>query len=230
MTLPFKSSGSMIKRNFIRVVNDFYPDPGEARRRAMNTPFICRGGDKQGWGTAAYQPKGVKELIENRFQIRIKSWEGISTVSGAENGCFFSAFAKGKRLERAYVHYDRPASTIYNGPDTWVILIVYMTPGASFNAGTSMWQHRKTGLTCFPTRRDAYRLMIPIGELRGGLDRDAYKRRCWKEIDRVGNMYNRAVMFPGTVLHSATRHFGSNRRNGRIIQVFYFPIDPKSAF
>ena len=220
----------MINRNFIRVVDDFYPDPREARHWAMNMPFICRSGDKQGWGTPVYQPKGVREQIEKRFRIRIKYWEDSSIVPHTENGCFFSTFAKGKHLERPYVHYDIPSSTIYDEPNQWVILIVYMTPGASLDAGTSLWQHRMTGLTCFPTRGDAYRLKIPIRELREVLDRDAYKRQCWKEIDRLGNLYNRAVLFPSTVLHSATRHFGSNRLNGRIIQVFYFPIDPKSAF
>ena len=45
------------------------------------------------------------------------------------------------------------------------------------------------------------------------------------EIDRVGNVFNRAVMFPGGFYHSATRHFGSGLRDGRIYQSFHFPVE-----
>lgn len=196
----------------------------------MKMPFTSRGGDWEGWGTAAYQPRGVKNQIEDRFRIRISSWESSSTVPETENGAFLSTFANGPRNEIPFPHVDSPESTLYNGPNNWVVVIVYMTPRAPSDAGTSMWQHLKTGLTCYPTRRDANRLKIPIDELSETLNSDAYNRRLWKEIDRVGNVYNRAVLFPSTVLHSATRHFGSNLRNGRIIQVYYFTIDPKSAF
>jgi hypothetical protein len=67
------------------------------------------------------------------------------------------------------------------------------------------WQHRKTGLTSKPTKRDA---RTPSR---------------WIEIDRVGNVFNRAVMFPGGFLHSASRHFGSG--DGRIYQSFRFPVE-----
>jgi hypothetical protein len=42
----------------------------------------------------------------------------------------------------------------------------------------------------------------------------------WIEVDRVGYRFNRMVAYPSAVLHSATKHFGSNVDGGRIYQTF----------
>jgi hypothetical protein len=104
------------------------------------------------------------------------------------------------------------------------MLLIYLTPGARYDCGTSLWQHRKTGLVAKPTRRDAERLGASIAELEDLLQRDCRQYRRWTEIDRVGNVYNRAVMFPSGLFHSATAHFGTNRHYGRLYQAFHFPI------
>jgi hypothetical protein len=213
-----------MKRNFIHVVDGFYPDPDKTRRWAMETPFTARGGEKQGWGTPAYQPRGIKAHIEKRFGVRIKYWEDRAAVPETENGSLYTGFSTGKRMDPLNIHYDRLGPGNYKESYGWIILIVYLTPDAPFDAGTSMWQHRGTGLTSGPSIKDAERLKISVDELEETLALDAYRQQRWREIDRVGNVYNRALMFPGVTIHSATRHFGSNLSNGRIIQVFYFAI------
>ena len=172
--------------------------------------------DLIGWRTRAWQPRGIRSLIESTFRIQIEYWEHDLTAVEACNGVFFSAFSKGRRAEAVGVHYDEPPS--------WVMLLVYLTPNAPYDAGTSLWQHRETGLIAKPTKRYAEQLGIGIKELEVLLLNDSLKRKCWREIDRVGNVYNRAVMFPGGFFHSATRHFGNNRVNGRLYQSFHFPI------
>jgi len=66
---------------------------------------------------------------------------------------------------------------------------------------------------------------MPVGQLARIVERDSRTKSRWIEIDRVGNVYNRAVMFPGGFYHSATRHFGSGLRDGRIYQSFHFPVE-----
>lgn len=169
-----------------------------------------------GLRTQAYQPRGIKNLIEKKFRVRIKYWEEDLTAIEACNGVFFSATSKGSGAETVGVHFDDP-------PD-WVMLLVYLTPDAAYDAGTSLWQHRATGLTRNPTKADAKRLGIRLAKLEARLERDSQNPKCWLEIDRIGNIYNRAVMFPGGLLHSATKHFGSNTLNGRLYQSFHFPL------
>ncbi|HEY0080331.1 MAG TPA: DUF6445 family protein [Pyrinomonadaceae bacterium] len=204
----------MTKR-FIQVVDDFYPDPDKLRRKALELPYT-EPENLVGWRTRAYQPRGIKQRIERKFRLRITYWEEDLSAIESCNGVFFSAFSKGKRAETVGVHYDNPPR--------WVMFLVYLTPDAPFDAGTSIWQHRETGLIAKPTRQDAERLGLSVERLDEMLLRDGQRRSRWREIDRVGNVYNRAVMFPSGILHSATHHFGSSRLNGRLYQSFHFPI------
>ena len=169
-----------------------------------------------GWRTQAYQPKGIRSLIEKKLRVSIRFWEEDLTAIEVCNGVFFSAFSKGKYAETVGVHFDEPPS--------WMMFLVYLSPDAPYDTGTSFWQHRETGLIAKPTGRDAEVLGTSLEELEAKLGKDSQTPSRWIEIDRVGNVYNRAVMFPGGLLHSATKHFGRNRHNGRLYQAFHFPI------
>ncbi len=207
----------MLKR-FLQVVDGFYPGPDKIRQRAMAMDYF-EPERLIGWRTLAYQPRGIKNLIETKFRIQIDYWEDDLTSIEASNGVFFSAFAKGSHGEAVGVHFDEPLS--------WLTLVVYLTPDAPCNAGTSLWRHRETGLISKPTRRDALRLGTTLENLVSMVARDRTILGRWVEIDRIGNVYNRAAMFCGGFFHSATRHFGNNRLNGRLYQSFHFPIKSK---
>ena len=202
-------------KRFIRVADDFYDDPLAVRKRALEMTYTEPEG-LVGWRTKAYQPRGMKERIEKRFGVEIPYWEEDKNAIEACNGVFFLSYSKGSYGERVGIHYDDPPQ--------WVMFLIYLTPNAPYDTGTSLWQHRKTGLVHKPTKRDAGRLGTTVGKLEATLLRDSKVRNRWIEIDRVGNVFNRAVMFPGGFMHSASRHFGSGFENGRIYQSFHFPV------
>jgi hypothetical protein len=200
---------------FFHVVDNFYPNPDKVRQKALDMPYT-EAEDLVGWRTQAYHPRGIKRRIEKAFGVRIKYWEQDLTAIESCNGVFFGAWAKGKRAETVGVHYDEPVS--------WMMFLIYLTPGAPYDTGTSFWQHRKTGLIASPTRKDAERLGVSLEELLAILERDSQRPKCWREIDRIGNINNRAVIFTSVLLHCATRHFGSDHLNGRLYQSFHFPL------
>ncbi len=204
----------MVKRT-IQVVEDFYPQPEVIRRMALEMSYT-EPEDLTGWRTHAYQPCGIRKLIAKRFRISVAHWEDDPDAIELCNGVFFTALARGSRAERIGVHFDEPRS--------WMMLLVYLTPDAPYDSGTSLWQHRETGLIAAPTRKDAERLGSTVGKLEARLLGDGQKPGRWIEVDRIGNVFNRAVMFPGRLLHSATKHFGSNRHNGRLYHAFHFQV------
>lgn len=212
-----------MSESLIQVVEDFYTDPDKVRQQALAMPFEIQ--RTNFWKTHIYQPKGIKERIEKQFRVKIKEWQIPSIKMQTENGSFYTSFSEGARAERVGVHYDDIYSGQYSDPSAWFIILIYLTPNAPPDAGTSLWQHRRTGLRSRPTRKDALRLKHSVQELDDILMRDRYSPSRWIEIDRVGNRYNRAVMIPSKALHSATRHFGSNFVNGRIYQIYYFPAE-----
>ena len=44
-------------------------------------------------------------------------------------------------------------------------------------------------------------------------------------IDTIGNKFNRVVIFNARLLHSATKYFGNNVENGRLVQVMTFGME-----
>jgi len=165
-----------------------------------------------GFRTEALFPRGVKERTETAFGIHIKEWE-----DDASNGVFYISICRGKQAEAIGVHYDEPRN--------WMSGMVYLTPDAPLYTGTSFWQHRKTGLRTRPTKRDADERDSTVEALDRILDRDSWRLDRWIEVDRVANEYNRGIIFSNDLLHSATKHFGSNVQNGRIFYSFNFSIE-----
>ena len=201
-------------KSSVQIVERFYADPDNVRARALAMKY-SEPENVTGWRTQVWQLRGIKRLIERAFRVKITYWDDSKEIEGG-NGVFFTAFSKGRHAERVKVHFDEP-------PD-WMSLLVYLTPDAPGDCGTSFWQHRETGLTAKPTRRDALRLGLDFAELKEMIERDGWNRKAWFEIDRAGNVYNRAVMFPAGLFHSATHHFGQNLSDGRLYQSFHFPI------
>lgn len=201
-------------------VDGFYPNPDRVRAKALEMDYVEPDG-LVGWRTKPYFPAGVRERIEKILRARINVWPDDPEDVELSNGTFFFGLSAGRLAETVGVHYDYPAA--------YVTMVVYLTPGAAHDAGTSLWQHRPTGLTAAPTPADARRLGTTVAELERVLLRDSTSPRRWRELDRVGNLYNRAVFYRSGLLHSATRHFGSSLRNGRVYQTFRFGVDWKPA-
>jgi hypothetical protein len=51
-----------------------------------------------------------------------------------------------------------------------------------------------------------------------------FDRGRWEEIDRVGNIYNRLVLFDAHLCHGASAYFGDTITNGRLFQNFFFNL------
>ncbi len=198
----------------IVVVDQFYRRPNEIRAMATTMEYREPNG-LTGWRTRAYHPRGIKERIESTFRLRITYWEEDPDAIETSNGVFFGSYSRGSRRETPSIHYDDPAD--------WLTLLIYLNPIAPIEAGTSVWRHRATGLTGKPRIQDARRLQSSVARLNALLERDCNDRQRWLEVARVGNVYNRAVLFTSGLLHSATSHFGSNSSNGRLYHCFSFP-------
>ena len=176
-------------------------------------------GDITGFMTSeVYHPGGVRQRLERVLGVKITRWDEDPNEG---NGIFYQAFSRGSQKETPGVHSDEPYEDI--------TVLIYLTPGLPIDCGTSLWQHRATGLVNAPTQRDARRLKTTLTKLRDRLELDSENRQKWIEIDRAGYRFNRMVAYASGMLHSASRHFGSNLRDGRIYQTFRIGVDWSSC-
>jgi len=205
-------------RRFLLVRDDFYSDPEDVRRIAQSMKFE-ETGDITGFMTSeVYHRAGVRQRLERVLGVKITRWDQDPDQG---NGIFYQAFSRGSQKETPGVHSDEPYEDI--------TVLIYLTPGLPIDCGTSLWQHRATGLVNAPTQRDARRLKTTLTKLRDRLEVDSEKRQKWIEIDRAGYRFNRMVAYASGMLHSASRHYGSNLRDGRVYQTFRIGVDWSSC-
>ena len=205
-------------RRFLLVRDDFYSDPEDVRRIAQSMKYE-ETGDITGFMTSeVYHPAGVRQRLERVLGVKITRWD--EDPDGG-NGIFYQAFSRGSQKETPGVHSDEPYEDI--------TVLIYLTPGLPIDCGTSLWQHRATGLVNAPTQRDARRLKTTLTKLRDRLEVDSENRQKWIEIDRAGYRFNRMVAYASGMLHSASRHYGSILRDGRIYQTFRIGVDWSSC-
>lgn len=204
----------ILYNRFIIVKDNFYDNPEKVVEISKNAEYYEPAHVTGYRSRAVYHEIGIKEKLEQILGIKITRWD---TNPIEENGVFYKGFAKGKLKEKPGVHSDEP----YND----ITALVYLTPNIPFDCGTSLWMHKATKLINPATKADAKRLKMKFEDLQNLLEIDSKNRNKWIEIDRIGNRFNRLVAYPSGALHSATNHFGSNLRNGRIYQTFRIGVD-----
>jgi hypothetical protein len=204
----------ILYNRFILVKDNFYNDPQKVLDAAHQAKYHQPEHVTGYRSTTVYHETKIQSKLENILGIKITRWD---TDPNEENGVFYQGFSEGKRKETPGVHSDEP----YND----ITVLIYLTPGMPFDCGTSHWKHLKTGLIDPATPQDARRLKMKLSDLRALLEKDSKNRSKWMEIDRIGNRFNRLVAYPSGVLHSATKHYGSDLNNGRIYQTFRIGVD-----
>lgn len=199
---------------FVLAKDGFYKNPAAVYRAAQSAEYHEPEGFTGFRSTAVYHEPGIKQKLQRILGVRITRWD---TDPVDENGVFYMGLSKGKRKEVPGVHSDLPWNDM--------TIVIYLTPGLPVDCGTSLWMHRKTGLTDPPSARDAKRLGKTRTQLVDILERDSRLRSRWVEVDRIGYGFNRMVAFPSGILHAASRHHGASLAGGRVFQTFRVGVD-----
>jgi FkbM family methyltransferase len=190
------------------IINNFYNDPDSIREYALSLDFMSE--DKHGavgWRCENGRKiiDGTKEFFEKVLDCKIPDGTNHGEWGYYTNGCFQWC---NKDVRRVW-HRD---SQDYAA-------IIYLTPDAPPNCGTSFWRHRK------------YKSM----DGNFVFSKDDWKDLCtgddshidpnpWEEVDRAGNVYNRLVIFNASQIHAVTEYFGNDINDSRLFQLFFFNI------
>lgn len=131
--------------------------------------------------------------IKDKFQSFIQPF-GEITRFDIEADAYNGAFQYTTQEETSWIHQDE--ATDWGG-------IIYLTPDAPLSSGT-----------CF------YEPKVPMTFEEGNTwGRDLTK---WNLVDRIGNRYNRLVLFNSKRWHMSMDYFGKGLHDGRLFQVFFF--------
>lgn len=77
----------------------------------------------------------------------------------------------------------------------------------------SFYRHKLTGIE-ISSSEDEEKMLC----------KDAYNEGSWEIVVRIGNKYNREVVFNGRLSHMSDIYFGEDKDTGRLFQTFFFNV------
>jgi Family of unknown function (DUF6445) len=107
---------------------------------------------------------------------------------------------------------------IHTDHNTIFAALLYLTPNAPLNAGTSLFKPNST----FDEAK--YIKALEDNDVRfraGEIVMDTSYHSMFDEIVRINNVYNTLVIYEGRHYHAANRFFGKDLQDARLTQVFF---------
>ena len=114
-----------------------------------------------------------------------------------------------EEYSQGVIHTDH--NTVFAG-------VLYLTPDAPLNGGTSLFKKNKT----FDEAK--YQLALNDNDARfkgGDIAMDNGYHSMFDEVVRVNNVYNTLIVYEGRHFHAANRFFGKTLEDSRLAQVFF---------
>lgn len=177
----------------IFVVDNFYSDPHAVREYALQQEFVA---DLRYYKGKRTQEKfiapGTKRAFEEVIGQKITIWEDYDM-----NGVFQTCNSE----DPLVYHIDH---------QQWAGMI-YLTPDAPYQSGTSMYAHRETKAR---HEKDS--------GMEVAFDGGFYDGTKFELVDSIGNVFNRLVIFNGKCIHSASQYFGKELKDSRLFHMFFF--------
>jgi len=181
-------------------ISDFYSNVDSVREFALQQEFGVRG-NYPGQRTVPF----LNDSIKNIIQDAIRPFSGNVTWWGGE---YTGAYQYTTAKDRSWIHSD--ATTDWAG-------VCYLTPDAPLSAGTGLFRLKENGLRSW--RYSEHTDEENKNALHNKYSQDYTK---WEMVDRIGNVYNRLILYRGDLFHVSLDYFGTDKYDGRLFQTFFF--------
>lgn len=178
-------------RTNLIIIDDFYSNPDDVRAFALQQEFSVKK-NFPGKRTVSLLNESTKEGLRKIIQPF-----GGNILDWYEEEGGTGSFQYTTALDRSWMHVDN-----YN---TWAG-VCYLTPNAPLSGGTGLFKHKEKNT---------------MYDMRKSLDGETQDMTKWEMVDRIGNVYNRLVLYRGDIYHTSLDYFGSNLQDGRLFQVFF---------
>jgi hypothetical protein len=192
----------------LMVIDNFYNNAIDTRRYILTQEFKVRG-NYPGQRTTSRANQHLKEMIEGyiqHFAGKITQWPMPEDGKNSDE-MYNGAFQYTTSRDRTWIHND--------GWNNWAG-VLYMTPGAPLNSGTGIFRFKDGTRTVDEAEAKGNKKIL-----------DAYSQDYtqWELVDKIGNVFNRLVLFNSKQYHASLDYFGTNKENGRLFQVFFFSTE-----
>jgi hypothetical protein len=216
----------------VTVVENFYENPDAIRKFALKQKYtFCHEIQNVKYVYPGCRTKDLFDLDSDLHEKICKKL--VSVFHNAEHDYMRWALSTsfqsvGDEYNQGVIHTDH--NTIFAG-------VLYLTPDAPLNSGTSLFKTNKT----FDEKKYLRALDDNDAKFKAGkIKMDTGYHSMFDEIVRVNNVYNTLIIYEGRHYHAANQFFGKTLKDSRLAQVFFinkidaqkhssFPLNRTSA-
>ncbi len=197
----------------VTIVEDFYEDPDFIRKFALAQEYkFCGEQKNSAYGWPGSRTKDLFELNKSLFEEVCKKL--VSVFHNTEHDYMRWAISSSFQSSTA----DYGGGVMHTDTNTIFAGVLYLTPNAPLNSGTSLY---RTNVTF---DADKYQRALEVNDetyrSNGKIAPTDY-HYMFDEVVRVNNVYNTLILFEGHSYHAANQFFGDTLENSRLTQVFF---------
>jgi len=175
------------------IVDDFLPDPSGVRALALQQSFLKMGSAGKR-SAARFHHMVDPAVFETALHRRITDWEE-QPINGRFQVC------------------TAEDPIVYHSDDQSHAGVLFLTPGAPTESGLTLVRSRRTGARRPPQDEERVRTTF---------DGTLYDVTAWETVDKIGNVYNRLVLWDARLIHAASCYFGTKLEDARLFWMFFF--------
>jgi len=198
-----------VKRNMYfptTIVDNFFENPDEIRKFALDQEYSASPDNTY----PGKRSRMVNEIMPILFNGTLKKINNLFYDSNDHfiARCFSYFQIVNKNYSHGWIHRDDP--TIFTA-------IVYLAPGST--QGTSLFQKKDVftnSLHWDNDKREAY------SKQSDNVDSLEKNNSLFEESVNIKGLYNRLVLFDGTMYHGAHNFFGESDEDSRLTMVMFF--------
>jgi hypothetical protein len=196
----------------IIVIDNFYNNAQTTRDFILTQEFSVRG-NFPGQRTISYANEHLKAMIQGYvapFGGKITEFpmpDLKNDIKDDKKEVYNGSFQYTTSRERSWIHAD--------AWNNWAG-VVYLTPDAPLSAGTAFYRFKNGEYS----EEDAK--ILNTKDQTDSCSQDLTK---WEQVDKVGNVFNRLILFNSKRFHMSMDYFGNSKENGRLFQVFFFSTE-----
>lgn len=197
----------------VTVIQDFYNNPDEIRKYALQQKYTYRHEvkDDVGYVYPGGRTRELRELSQSLYEKVCKKL--ISVFHIPEHDVMqWQIKTSFQIVEGEYGH-----GLIHQDQNTVFAGVLYLTPDAPLDGGTSLFRKNATYndalyWEAIKKNDENFKNKAPI---------DFSYHSMFDEVVRMNNVYNTLILFEGDMHHCANQFFGETKDNARMAQVFF---------
>ena len=197
----------------VTIIENFYENPDAIRKFALAQKYtFCH--ERQNL-EYVYPGSRTKDLFDLDSALHEKICKKM--VSVFHNSEYdYMRWAISTNFQSVTDEYKD--GVIHTDTNTIFAAVLYLTPDAPLNAGTSLFKPNKN------FDEDKYQRALDENDKKfraGEIVMDTSYHTMFDEIVRVNNVYNTLILYEGQHYHAANQFFGKTIEDSRLAQVFF---------